>query len=155
MESCRTLLIYFGPEEQSQVIPVFHYALRPGGYLFLGISENVGQFSDLFERSTRSTASSAGREDGGAITCRLPLLDHRTGAGPLAGVTHSSGDAGRSGLRHAVEARVLEQFAPPHVVVNRDGDVIHYSARTGVHLEARGRGPEPAARRDGAPRAAP
>src|SRR5207244_5065761 len=40
-----------------------------------------------------------------------------------------------SNLREAVEARVLEHFAPAHVVVNREGDVLHYSARTGKYLE--------------------
>lgn len=48
--SCRNLLIYLGPEFQSRVIPTFHFALKPGGYLFLGTSENIGQFSDLFQR---------------------------------------------------------------------------------------------------------
>ena len=46
--SCRNLLIYFGPDVQNQVIPTFHYSLRHGGYLFLGTSENVSQFADLF-----------------------------------------------------------------------------------------------------------
>ncbi len=34
--SCRNLLIYMNTELQNQVIPIFHYALRQGGYLFLG-----------------------------------------------------------------------------------------------------------------------
>ena len=46
--SCRNLLIYFGPEVQNRVIPTFHYSLRPGGYLFLGTSEGIGQHGDLF-----------------------------------------------------------------------------------------------------------
>src|ERR1700746_3366764 len=46
--SCRNLLIYFGPEIQSTAIPTFHYSLRPGGYLFLGTSEGLGQHPHLF-----------------------------------------------------------------------------------------------------------
>ena len=46
--SCRNLLIYLGSEFQSQVIPVFHFALRERGFLFLGTSENVTQHGDLF-----------------------------------------------------------------------------------------------------------
>src|SRR5262249_21732535 len=46
--SCRNLLIYFGADFQARVIPVFHFALRPRGYLFLGTAENVSQFADLF-----------------------------------------------------------------------------------------------------------
>ena len=45
--SCRNLLIYFGLNVQSWVIPTFHYALRPDGYLFLGLAENVSQFSEV------------------------------------------------------------------------------------------------------------
>jgi two-component system, chemotaxis family, CheB/CheR fusion protein len=136
MVSCRNLLIYFGPEAQNQVIPVFHYALRPGGYLFLGTSENVSQFSDLFGAIDKKHRIFRSREDGGATVRRLPLS--------IAGLAPGHSQESRirrvmpaaAGLRHAVEARVLEQFAPPHVVVNRDGDVIHYSARTGKYLEA-------------------
>jgi two-component system CheB/CheR fusion protein len=46
--SCRNLLIYLKPEPQSQIIPLFHYATRPGGFLFLGLSENVSRNSELF-----------------------------------------------------------------------------------------------------------
>jgi len=46
--SCRNLLIYFGPNLQKHIIPIFHYALNNDGFLFLGKSETVGQFSDLF-----------------------------------------------------------------------------------------------------------
>jgi len=46
--SCRNLLIYFDSSLQSQVIPLFHYALTPYGYLFLGKSETVGNFKNLF-----------------------------------------------------------------------------------------------------------
>jgi two-component system CheB/CheR fusion protein len=46
--SCRNLLIYMGGRLQEQVIPLFHYALRPGGYLFLGVSETTTRHDDLF-----------------------------------------------------------------------------------------------------------
>ena len=47
--SCRNLLIYFEPALQRKVFPVFHYALKPGGFLYLGASESIGPFTDLFE----------------------------------------------------------------------------------------------------------
>ena len=46
--SCRNLLIYFGESLQTRVVPMFHYALRPGGYLMLGSSETLGKFADQF-----------------------------------------------------------------------------------------------------------
>ncbi len=49
----------------------------------------------------------------------------------------SAGSApAQSLLRQTVHAQVLDRFAPPHVVVNRDGDVVYFSARTGKYLEA-------------------
>ena len=47
--SCRNLLIYMNMELQKRLIPLFHYALNPGGFLFLGTSENVVDFGDLFD----------------------------------------------------------------------------------------------------------
>ena len=46
--SCRNLLIYFTLDLQNKVIPLFHYALRRGGFLFLGASEHVSQQEHLF-----------------------------------------------------------------------------------------------------------
>ncbi len=46
--SCRNLLIYLAPQLQNRVVPLFHYALREDGFLFLGSAENVGRHSRLF-----------------------------------------------------------------------------------------------------------
>jgi hypothetical protein len=46
--SCRNLLIYLAPEMQKKLIPLFHYSLNPGGILFLGSTETIGGFTDLF-----------------------------------------------------------------------------------------------------------
>ena len=46
--SCRNVLIYMGPALQERVIPLFHYALKPTGFLMLGTAETAGAFSDLF-----------------------------------------------------------------------------------------------------------
>ncbi|MGU3539757.1 CheR family methyltransferase [Methylobacterium sp. A54F] len=133
--SCRNLLIYFGLDVQNQVLPTFHYALRPSGYLFLGMSENVSQFAELFtpldkkHRIFRSRAESA-------PVVRVPLVvsSLRQNAGIL-DIRPRPGATGMIALRQAVETQVLERYAPPHVVANRDGDVVYYSARTGKYLE--------------------
>ena len=46
--SCRNLMIYFGPVLQKKALPILHYALNPSGYLMLGRSESIGEFSNLF-----------------------------------------------------------------------------------------------------------
>ena len=47
--SCRNLLIYLTADLQRRVIPLLHYALRPGGFLVLGRSESLGRLSKLFD----------------------------------------------------------------------------------------------------------
>ena len=47
--SCRNLLIYLEPSLQQKLLPTFHYALKPDGFLFLGASESIGGFTELFE----------------------------------------------------------------------------------------------------------
>ena len=46
--SCRNVLIYMGMKLQRKILPLFHYSLNEGGYLFLGSSESIGRFDDLF-----------------------------------------------------------------------------------------------------------
>jgi two-component system, chemotaxis family, CheB/CheR fusion protein len=133
--SCRNLLIYLGPEFQSRVIPVFHFALKPGGYLFLGTSENISQYGDLFHRVDKKQRLFQ-RRDHIATPLQFPLFV--PGARTVIGGVVPQREPGTptANLRRAVESRVLETFAPPHVVVNREGDIVHYSPRTGKYLEA-------------------
>ena len=133
--SCRNLLIYFGPDVQEQVIPVFHYALRPEGYLFLGTAENIGQFADLFAAVEKKQRIFRRRADG-AHGLRLPLLVAGMRLARPPGRSAGRPPLGGFALRQAVEGQVLERFAPPFVVVNRDGDIAYFSARTGKYLEA-------------------
>ncbi len=51
--SCRNLLIYMGSALQKEIIPLFHYALKPEGYLYLGTSEGVSEYDDLFSAIDR------------------------------------------------------------------------------------------------------
>jgi two-component system CheB/CheR fusion protein len=132
--SCRNLLIYLNSEVQGHVIPIFHYALKPQGYLFLGTSENVAQHGDLFTPLDKKNRVFQRREDGASIP-HLPVLLRPHPVADGTPVAASQAPPGRS-LRQSVEARVLERYAPAHVVVTREGDVINYSAGTGKFLEA-------------------
>jgi two-component system CheB/CheR fusion protein len=130
--SCRNLLIYLNSELQGHVIPIFHYALKPNGFLFLGTSENISQHGDLFTSVDKKNRVFQRREDGAAMP-HLPVLFRRH-AIVGGGLAVTKEPAERS-LRQSVEARVLERYAPAHVVVSREGDVINYSAGTGKYLE--------------------
>jgi two-component system, chemotaxis family, CheB/CheR fusion protein len=134
--SCRNLLIYFGPEIQSTAIPTFHYSLRPGGYLFLGTSEGLGQHPHLFATLDKKNRIFQRRAHGEG-PARLPTgissaLSRFSGGGsPARYRAH-----GEKSLRETVEIQVLDHFAPAHVVVNAEGDIVYYSSRTGKYLEA-------------------
>lgn len=132
--SCRNLLIYLNADTQAQIVPVLHYALRPNGYLFLGSAESVTQHADLFKPVDKKHRIFQCREHAG-FRLQLPL--YPSGLRAAAGLSGQARDPHLSGaaLRRAVEMRILERFAPAHVVVNREGDVVHYSSRTGKYLE--------------------
>lgn len=132
--SCRNLLIYLGPELQKRVLPLFHYALRPGGFLFLGTSESASQYADLFAPVDKAQRVFQKREYSRtrvpfALPTNMPRRVSATGG------TAAAPQAGGPPLRAAVEAHVLERFAPAHVLVNREGEILHYSAGTGKYLE--------------------
>lgn len=132
--SCRNLMIYLGVEAQQQLMPVLHYALRPRGYLFIGMAENVTRFEDLFETIDKRNRIFQARD---AIPpARLPPM-----SGPDTPTFTNTGQPHRrhvtthAALRHAVETQMLSEFTPPHAVVTRTGEAVHYSSRIGDHLE--------------------
>lgn len=130
--SCRNLLIYLDRQVQADILQMFHFALAPGGYLFLGSSESADVCLDLFapvdkkNRIYRAKASSSL----GRPTPTLPL-NAFTGFS-LPNIERS---LERRKVSFAeVHQRVLEQYGPPSVVVNQDSDIVHMSDRAGRFL---------------------
>jgi two-component system CheB/CheR fusion protein len=132
--SCRNLLIYFAIDVQNHVLPVFHYALRPDGYLFLGTSESVGQFNDLFLPVEKKQRIFRRRADA-VHHARIPIAMIGQRLAVPSPAPRSAATSGQA-LRQAVEGQVLERYALPFVVVNRDGEAAYFSGRTGRYLEA-------------------
>jgi len=136
--SCRNLLIYMGSDLQKKLIPLFHYALNPGGFLFLGTSETVGEFGDLFATLDRKSKLYRRQEDiygaqRTALGWFLPPMTAREEA-----VTRAAGKTafpGKPPLRELTEQALLQQVAPAGVLVNGHGDVLYLHGRTGLYLE--------------------
>jgi two-component system CheB/CheR fusion protein len=131
MVVCRNLLIYLNADLQQRLMPVFHYALRPGGWLFLGSAENIGGRSDIFE--PLEPGSRIYRRRGTQRqSVSMPLfVEPYTGA-------LSESRARLNGTPERVDTasrKVLERYAPPHVVVGAENDVLRSSSRTGRYLE--------------------
>jgi two-component system CheB/CheR fusion protein len=136
--SCRNLLIYMSGDLQKKIIPLFHYALNPGGYLFLGTSETVGEFGDLFAVLDRKLKLYQRKEDSRSM--------RRTAAGrflpPLTAIQDQAprtagkfAGPGKLPLRELTERALLQQVAPAAALVNAQGDILYLHGRTGLYLE--------------------
>ncbi len=133
--SCRNLLIYMDSNLQKKVFPVFHYALKPDGILFLGNSETVGEFVNLFTPLDRHHKIFRRREAvpnfRGIDISALPVPES-TGIGDLVPLPRK-----REGIHVPthVEKLLLRLYAPPCVIVNDKGDIFYIHGRTGNYLE--------------------
>ena len=132
--SCRNLLIYLEPALQKRIIPVFHYALKPGGYLMLGNSETLSTFPDLFFPMDRNNCIFTRR--GGVSRPRVEFGLPRVGVDEE--VRPGIRGAVRPGLDLQKEADrlVLARYAPVGVVVAQNMDVVQFRGRTSAFLEA-------------------
>jgi len=128
--SCRNLLIYMGPELQEKVIPIFHYALRKDGYLFLGSSENVTRHSRLFATIDKGSRIFQRRAGSARKLPEFPLA-----AAPKRVAPNARPKATGDGALESAERLLLECYSPAHVIVNAAGELIHSSGGTGKYLE--------------------
>jgi two-component system CheB/CheR fusion protein len=132
--SCRNVLIYFGVALQSRVLPMFHYGLKPGGFLLLGSSETAGEFSHLFslvdsryKLYTRQSSS-------------LPLNVNfnptpyspspRPARPPMTPASNFEGD-----LYALADQTVLSRYGPTGVLVNDRLEILQFRGQTGAYLE--------------------
>jgi two-component system CheB/CheR fusion protein len=137
--SCRNLLIYMGGDLQKMLLPRFHYALDPGGMLFLGTSETVGEFGDLFSTLDRKLRLYQRNEDFHAAPRPArgrwlsPINAGPDEAGPRA--VAKTAFPVKMPLRDLTEQALLRQVAPAGALVNARGDVLYLHGRTGSYLE--------------------
>jgi two-component system CheB/CheR fusion protein len=131
--SCRNVLIYLGGPLQKRVMPVFHYSLNSTGFLLLGTSESVGQFSDLFTLVSRKsriyakklTATrpifSFGRSNYPGLKANEPRQIDQT---PIADFD----------LQKETDQLILNRYAPVGVVINDKMDVLQLRGETNSYL---------------------
>ena len=139
--SCRNLLIYMRTDLQKKLIALFHYALMPGGMLFLGTSESVGEFGDLFAVLDRKSKAYQRKEDVqgakraalGRFLSHLPPLAGRDIALPL--TAGKVANVSKLSLRELTEQALLQQVTPTGALVNGQGDILYLHGRTGMFLE--------------------
>ncbi|WCS28288.1 PAS domain-containing protein [Methylobacterium sp. NMS14P] len=134
--SCRNLLIYLDADLQGRVIPLFHFALKPDGTLFLGNSENVSRHTDLFAAIDSRSRIFRRRETGTRVLPDFPFStpDRRIGA-PVA-VEERTRPIAATLTRRA--ERLAERYAPAYVITDASYTVLHFSGRTGRYIDPAG-----------------
>jgi two-component system, chemotaxis family, CheB/CheR fusion protein len=157
--SCRNLLIYLKRRAQEQVFDIFHFALGPGGLLFLGSAENQAKGQSLFSavdaksalfvrRSTPRPAwkvpalplRAGGEKPRSTMGMRvrpLPALthNHATDASALPPAFPQAGQSRRELLFGELHLRLLEEYGPPSVVINDALEIVHLSGSAGRYLQ--------------------
>lgn len=133
--SCRNFLIYLDKEMQKKLMPMFHYSLNAGGYILLGTSESIGDFSDLFDtldRQAKIYKSKPVRSEYhySVSPFHRPHEDYLANKLPEKDYIQS-----RLRLRELTEKKLLQSYAPAGVLVNEQGDILYLYGRTGLYLE--------------------
>ena len=136
--ACRNLLIYLEREVQNTVFDIFHYSLRPGGYLFLGSSEVVESTQDLFETINKTHRIYRARP-WNRKEPHIPSLPLSIGTYAYTQPYHQPYALrlpSTAQLPHLSEdhARAVETHAPPSVLINDQYAVLHVSETAGRYL---------------------
>jgi two-component system CheB/CheR fusion protein len=132
--SCRNVLIYLGSVLQKKIIPLFHFALKPDGFLMLGTSETIGAFSDLFASVDRKNKVYSKK------SALAPLsVDFAASKYPI-----EQGDTDKRmnedvwsalNLQKEADRIVMEKYGPAGVVINDAMGILHFRGYTGRYLE--------------------
>lgn len=135
--SCRNLMIYLNNKLQKQILPRFHYALNPGGFLFLGTSETTGEFITLFSTIDNTTKIYQRKEGVTSVSAALPAWSRNPVTAIMAGLHQESLKVEfpvRRPMRSLIENALL-QIMPAALLVNGQGDIFYIYGRTGMFLE--------------------
>jgi two-component system CheB/CheR fusion protein len=121
--TCRNLLIYFQPHAQKTVLTLFHFCLKPGGFLFLGSSESPGGLIDEFDTIDEHARIYRKRRDIGLPRdLKLPLP--RTASLPRSAPSPATRPPGVSAQLLGVYDRLLDRFMPPSFLVDEHGQLV-------------------------------
>lgn len=129
--SCRNLLIYLNTELQNRVIPLFHFALLPNRFLFLGNSQNVTRHPKLFAPVDRRARIFEKLETDTRLPPEFPITTASRAAVEVPPVGTFGPDVG---LERRAQ-RIAERYAPAYVITDENFQILHFSGRTGRYIE--------------------
>ncbi|MCY2926881.1 MAG: ATP-binding protein [Planctomycetota bacterium] len=129
--SCRNLLIYLEPELQDRLLLTFHYALKPGGVLFLSPSESIGPHTALFAPLVRKHKIYQVKPMG------IPARSLATAGPAWYGLPPAHEPAAKlpaANVADLAKRVLLQSFTPPSVVIDVKGDILYVHGDTGRYL---------------------
>src|SRR5436309_1402097 len=134
--TCRNLLIYLEQDLQRKILPTLHYALKPGGFLFLGESESIGSFADLFEpvdKNHKIFSKEPGLTAHVHFVPRHPaekkeISSPKPPRAPEGFPTHVD-------TQREVDRVTLNRFAPPSVLIDAQLQVLQFRGETSLFLK--------------------
>jgi two-component system CheB/CheR fusion protein len=118
------------------LVPLFHYSLREGGYLFLGYSETTGSKNDLFStvnskyKIYRASKNKGGESPSHLSHLPLPFSESQWQAPAL----KTQKKADQSIVRDLVRNVIINEYSPPGMLINHDFDILYFSGDTEKYL---------------------
>ena len=135
--SCRNLLIYLGSSLQKKLISLFHFALNPGGILFLGASESVSGHEKMFSvLDQQARLYHCSKNNAGLPWAAMELLQPSPVAIEVARETkRPESFRVKQPLRELTEQALLKHVDLAGVLINDHGDILYLYGRAGMYLE--------------------
>ncbi len=164
--TCRNLLIYLRPDAQKRVFDLFHFALKPGGILFLGSSEHIDDANLLFAPIDkrhriyvrRSTASSTVKN---FRTSQFLLSQEKATANSEQSISQGEDESdnnqnlpprersgkdfliplkkeNRAKILQSLHMELLEKYSPPSLIIDDNYNILHLSPTVNRYLQFSG-----------------
>ncbi len=133
--SCRNVLIYLEPVLQERVLQIFHFALKSAGFLIVGASESLGRSPELFSLVNQKYKIYRRKAHFGTKPLALGGRRLAPVMGAIGKLPGMEGTWSRKDLYKEVDSLVLNQFAPPGVLVNEELEILQFRGETGAYLE--------------------
>lgn len=130
--SCRNVLIYMGPLLQKRVLPIFHYSLKPTGFLILGTSESLGESSDLFagvDKKQRIYARASA-----PTRVKFDFATNQTLLGKVNPSQRRQNAWSGLDIQKQADQIALNHYAPVSIVINDGLDILHFRGETSPYL---------------------
>ena len=136
--SCRNVLIYLSPVLQKKVIPIFHYALKHGGFLLVGNTEGLlGSSADIFDLVERKSKIYQKKSVPSPVTFGLALSGHVEKGPQRTGRDSKEEEHPKTpaDVQREADRLLLARFVPCAVVVNDELEILQSRGRTNRFLE--------------------